>query len=144
MSNNLFLLSTYGPRRKKTCHRGFENNTGADQPAHLRRLISAFVICFLESIICKLSTGEISNFWLVSVAMETGLSLTLSDTPKTGFVASRPIFHSSLEKQLDPRGSVQVFLRNPTVTSDFQRGSLVSTSNSKESYSHLVIFRGDP
>ena len=27
------------------------NNNGADQPAHLRRLISAFVVRFLESII---------------------------------------------------------------------------------------------
>ena len=37
----------YGPRRKKTCLRGFANNTGADQPAHPRSLISAFVIRFL-------------------------------------------------------------------------------------------------
>ena len=33
-----------GPRREKTCLRGFGNNTGADQPAHPRSLISAFVI----------------------------------------------------------------------------------------------------
>ena len=51
-----------GPRRKKTCLRGFANNTGADQPAHPRSLISAFVIHVLESIICKLDTGEISIF----------------------------------------------------------------------------------
>ena len=38
-----------GPRREKTCLRGFANNTGADQPAHSRSLISAFVIHFLES-----------------------------------------------------------------------------------------------
>ena len=38
---------------------GFANNTGADQPAHPCSLISPFVICFLESIICKLATGEI-------------------------------------------------------------------------------------
>ena len=31
---------------------GFANNTGADQPAHPRSLIRAFVIHFLESIIC--------------------------------------------------------------------------------------------
>ena len=43
----------YGPRREKTCLRGFANNKGADQPAHPRRLISAFVILFLESIISK-------------------------------------------------------------------------------------------
>ena len=41
---------------------GFANNKGADQPAHPLRLISAFVIRFLESIICKLNTGEISIF----------------------------------------------------------------------------------
>ena len=41
-----------GPRREKTCLRGFANNTGADQPAHPRSLISAFVIRFLERIIC--------------------------------------------------------------------------------------------
>ena len=56
-----------------------------------RRLISASVILFLESIISKLATSEIPIFKLVSVAEETGLSLTLSATPKTGFVASQPI-----------------------------------------------------
>ena len=35
-------------RRKKTCIRGFANNTGEDQPAHLRSLISASVVCLLE------------------------------------------------------------------------------------------------
>ena len=34
---------------EKTCLRGAANNTGADQPAHLRSLISPFVIRFLES-----------------------------------------------------------------------------------------------
>ena len=34
----------YGPRHKKTCLRGVANNAGADQPAHPRSLISAFVI----------------------------------------------------------------------------------------------------
>ena len=51
-----------GPRREKTCLRGFANNTGADQPAHPRSLISAFVVRFLENFICKLATGEISFF----------------------------------------------------------------------------------
>ena len=52
----------FGPRREKTCLRGFANNIGADQPAHPRSLISAFVIRFLESIICTLATDEISIF----------------------------------------------------------------------------------
>ena len=50
----------YEPRRQKTCLRGFANNTGADQPAHPRSLISAFVIHYLESNICKLAIGELS------------------------------------------------------------------------------------
>ena len=50
----------FGPQREKTCLRGFANNTGADQPAHPRSLISAFVIRFLESSIYRLATGEIS------------------------------------------------------------------------------------
>ena len=44
-----------GPQRKKTCLRGFANNTGADQPAHPRSLISAFVIRFCGGNICKLA-----------------------------------------------------------------------------------------
>ena len=36
----------YGPKREKTCLQGFANNTGADQPAHPRSLISTFVIHF--------------------------------------------------------------------------------------------------
>ena len=52
------LLVPNGPRREKTCLRGFTNNKGADQPAHPRSLISAFVIRFLESIISKLATSE--------------------------------------------------------------------------------------
>ena len=50
----------YGPRREKTCLRGFTNNTGADQPAHPRSLISAFVIRFSESTICTIAAGEIT------------------------------------------------------------------------------------
>ena len=53
----------------------------ADQPAHSHRLISAFVIRLLASMISKLASSEISIFWLVSVAKDTGLSLTLSETP---------------------------------------------------------------
>ena len=45
-------LLIFGPRRGKTCLQGFGNNTGADQPAHPRSLISAYVIRFVESIIC--------------------------------------------------------------------------------------------
>ena len=63
---------------------GLKNNKGADQPAHLRSLISAFVIRSFESIISRLS-----------VAKETGLSLALSKTPKTGlFYGEAFIYYS--------------------------------------------------
>ena len=41
---------------------GVANNTGADQPAHPRSLVSAFVIRLLEGTIYILATGEISIY----------------------------------------------------------------------------------
>ena len=41
---------------------GVANNTGEDQPAHLRSLISAFVIYVVESTTSKLATSNISFF----------------------------------------------------------------------------------
>ena len=61
---------------------GFAHIKGADQPAHPRSLVSAFAIRLFESIISKLATSECSIFQLVSVAEETGLSLSLSETPR--------------------------------------------------------------
>ena len=58
----IHITDPIGPRREKTCLRRFANNTGADQPAHTRSLISAFVIRYLESNICKLATGKNFNF----------------------------------------------------------------------------------
>ena len=84
----------YGPQREKTCLREFSNNTGADQPAHPRSLISAFVIRFLENNICTLATGAILIFCLVSVAEEAGLNLALSETPEDRF--SRDSVHMIL------------------------------------------------
>ena len=51
-----------GIQREKACVWGFANNKGAEQPAHPRSLISAFVIHLLESIISKLATGEFLIF----------------------------------------------------------------------------------
>ena len=81
----------FGPRREKPCHRGFASNKDADQPAHPRSLISAFVFRCLVSIISRLATSEISISQLVSVAKQTGLNLNLPETTKTGFLATRPI-----------------------------------------------------
>ena len=52
---------------------GLVNNKGTDQHVHPPSLISAFVFHSFESIISRLS-----------IVKETGLSLALSKTPKTG------------------------------------------------------------
>ena len=48
------------PGHEKMCLMSYVNNKGADQPAHPRSLISAFVHC-LESIISLDSIAEISR-----------------------------------------------------------------------------------
>ena len=59
---DLKVLTVNGPQCEKTYLGGFTNSKGADQPAHPRSLISAFVIHFLDSIISKLATSEIKIF----------------------------------------------------------------------------------
>ena len=90
------MLETNGPRREEICLRRFANNTDADKPAHPRSLISAFVILLLKSIIFRLTAGEISMFYLISVADEICFSLALSETRKTGFVTTRPNYEPVL------------------------------------------------
>ena len=67
------------------------NNKGPYQPAHPHRLISAFVINVMESIIANHASSLISIYKLVSVAEETDLNLTLMETLKSSFFAMRPI-----------------------------------------------------
>ena len=69
----------------------YANNKGADQPAHLRSMISAFVVHCLDSTIPLLAIAEISRPWQVAVAEQSGLSLSWSQTPKTGFLMTRLI-----------------------------------------------------
>ena len=64
----------------------YANNKGADQPAHSCSLISAFVVRCLDSTISLVSISEISSLYLASVAVQAGLSLTWSKTPKPGFL----------------------------------------------------------
>ena len=64
--------------RNKPCLWGLRKQQGADQPAHMRSLISNSVICLLERIISKLASSGISIFELVSVAEQAGLGMTLS------------------------------------------------------------------
>ena len=63
----------------------YANNKGADQPAHPRSLISAFVVRYLASIISLDSIAEISRLYLASVAEQAGLCLAWSETPEDTF-----------------------------------------------------------
>ena len=56
------VMAYMGLDSKKNLSSVFANSKDTDQPAHPYRLISTFVIRFLESIISKLATGEISIF----------------------------------------------------------------------------------
>ena len=76
---NIILTKTNGPRREKICLQGFVNNIGADMPAHAHSLFQAFIIRF--SAYWKVATNEILIFYLVFVAKQVGLNLTLSETP---------------------------------------------------------------
>ena len=70
----------------------YANNKGADQPAHPHSLISAFVVCHLDSIILILAKSKISRPWTVSESEQASLSLTCSQTPKTGFLVKWLIY----------------------------------------------------
>ena len=63
----------------------YANNKGADQPAHLRSLISTFVVHCLDSVMSLVSVTKISSLMLASVAEQASLSLTWSETPEDTF-----------------------------------------------------------
>ena len=58
---SLFAHTINQPSHEKICLMSYASNKGADQPAHPRSLISAFVVCCLESIISLDSTAQISR-----------------------------------------------------------------------------------
>ena len=53
--------NTNEPGHEKMCLMSYVNNKGADQPAHPRNLISAFVVHCLDCIISLDSIAEISR-----------------------------------------------------------------------------------
>ena len=64
------------PHKRNSVFRGLRlNNTASDQPAHPHSLISAFVICFFENIMCKLANGKISILLIVSVLLDFSLTV---------------------------------------------------------------------
>ena len=67
------------------CLMSYANNKGTDQPTHLRGLISAFVVCCLDSVMSLVSVIKISSLMLASVAEQASLSLTWSETSEDTF-----------------------------------------------------------
>ena len=63
----------------------YANSKGADQPAHPRSLISAFVVRCLGNIISLYSIAEISRLKLTFVPAQVGLCLVWSETPEDTF-----------------------------------------------------------
>ena len=66
------------------------NNKDADLPAHLRSLISTFLIRSLDSIISIDAISEISRLLLASVAEQAGSSLPGLESPR--FSSAMAIF----------------------------------------------------
>ena len=66
----------------------YANNKGAVQQVHSCSLFSTSVVHCLDSVIPPVSISKISNLYLASVAMQAGLSLPWSQTPKTGFLVT--------------------------------------------------------
>ena len=63
----------------------YANNKGADQPAHPRSLISAFVVHCIDSVMSLVSVTKISSLMIASVAEDAGLSLTWLEIPEDTF-----------------------------------------------------------
>ena len=55
------LKLSYGPGYAKMCFMAYVTNRGADQHAHLRSLISDFVVGCLDNMICILAISKVSS-----------------------------------------------------------------------------------
>ena len=73
------------PGHEKTYLMSYANNKGADQPAHPRSQMGAFVVSCLNIVMSLVSVTKISSLMLASVAEQAGLSLTWSETPEDMF-----------------------------------------------------------
>ena len=89
---NSSLIITCEPGHEKTCLMSYANNKGADQPAHTRILISAFVVHCLDSVMYLVSVTKIPSLCLASLAAQAGLRLIWLEIPKTGFLVTRLMY----------------------------------------------------
>ena len=68
-------------------------NKDADQLRGNREAVQRLCFRYTDSTIPLLSKSEISSLYSSSVVVQPGLCGTWSETPKTGFLASRLIFY---------------------------------------------------
>ena len=76
----------------------YTNNKDADQPAHTRKLISAFVVRCRDSIIPLVFISEISSLYLASVAAQFGSTLVANpeDRFPRDVLNYRVVYHLSM------------------------------------------------
>ena len=84
------VLIRYEPCHDKTCFCHMQT-TKAQISLHIRALISAFAVYFLDSIILPVSISKISSLYLAPVAVQAGSCLTWSQTRKTDLLVTRLI-----------------------------------------------------
>ena len=82
------------PRDEKVCYILYANNKDADQPAHQRNLISAFVVR------CLSAKSLVSRLKLVSVPEQAGLSIICLQTPEEGFLVTGLNLYDILNKEI--------------------------------------------
>ena len=87
------------------CLMSYANNKGADQPAHPRSLISAFIVRCLDSVMSLVSVTTISRLLLASVAEQASLSRTWSETPEDTFSHDEAQMKSKLIHSLKSESS---------------------------------------
>ena len=103
---NSSLIITCEPGHEKTCLMSYANNKGADQPAHTRSLISAFVVHCLDSVMYLASVTKIQSLCIASLAAQAGLSLIWTEIPKTGFLVTRLMYLNwTRNKAYEPRAT---------------------------------------
>ena len=70
-------------------------NKDADQLRSNCAADQLLCFCYIDSTIPLLPISEISSLWPFSVAVQPGLCLTWLENPKTGFLTTRLISHTS-------------------------------------------------
>ena len=75
-------------------------NKGADQLRGNREADQRLCFRYSDSTIPPLLNSKISSFKLLSVTVQVGLCQTWSETPKTGFLASRLICYCTADQRL--------------------------------------------